>query len=63
MTRRHSLTTLINDKENIIQTVETILNNAPLEERKVRLLGVGMSNFELANEKRKTNNDVQLKLF
>ncbi|WP_240377356.1 DinB/UmuC family translesion DNA polymerase [Arachidicoccus soli] len=63
MTRSHSLSALINDKENIIQTVNIILKNAPLEDKKVRLLGVGISNFELAAEKKKDNTPIQLKLF
>jgi DNA polymerase-4 len=63
MTRSHSLSALINDKENIIQTVKAILEIAPLEERSVRLLGVGISNFEPAAEKGKGERDIQLKLF
>lgn len=63
MTRSHSLTTLVNNKENIIRTVKTILDHAPLNDKRVRLLGVGMSNFEWAAEKKKDNRDIQLKLF
>lgn len=63
MTRSHSESLLINDKENIIQTVNVILENAPLEDKKVRLLGIGISNFELAAEKKKLDNGIQLKLF
>lgn len=63
MTRSHSLTILINDKEKVIQTVKAILENAPLEDKKVRLLGVGMSNFELAAEKRNDTTCIQLNLF
>lgn len=61
ITRSLSITTLVNDKENIIRTVKTILENAPLEDKKVRLLGVGMSNFKLTYPKEVIN--VQLKLF
>lgn len=63
MTRSLSLPILINDKENITGTIKTIIENAPLEEKRVRLLGVGMSNFGLIAEKRKENATTQLKLF
>ncbi|MGF7230834.1 DNA polymerase IV [Arachidicoccus sp.] len=63
MTRSLSFTILISDKENMIQTVKNILENAPLKDKRVRLLGVGISNFELAAEKRRLNNDMQLSLF
>jgi DNA polymerase-4 len=63
MTRSHSLLTLINDKKTISQTVKTILNSAPVEDRRVRLLGVGISNFELVSKKNKDGPDIQLKLF
>lgn len=63
MTRSHSLLTLINDKKTIAHTVKTILNNAPVEDRRVRLLGVGISNFELVSKKNKDSPDIQLKLF
>lgn len=36
------------------------LKNAPLEDKKVRLLGVGTSNFELAAEKKKDKTPIQL---
>lgn len=64
MTRSSSIdAVLINDKESIIRVVRTILENAPLEERRVRLLGVAMSNFELAGGKKAQRSDIQLKLF
>lgn len=63
MTRSQSLAELINDKTNMIKTVKIILEKAPVEEKRIRLLGVGISNFELPVEKRKDNRDVQLKLF
>lgn len=63
MTRRLSLTVLINDKENIAQTVKAILENAPLERKRVRLLGVGISNLELTAEEKKEKKIIQLELF
>lgn len=63
MTRSSSVAALIDDKESIIRMVEAILENAPLQDRKVRLLGVGISNFESAGEKKAHQNDIQLKLF
>lgn len=63
MTRSCSVTVFVDSRENIISIVKTILDNANLAERKIRLLGVGMSNFELADEKKAQQSDVQLKLF
>lgn len=63
MTRSHSLAVLISDKEHIMQTVKVILENAPLENKRVRLLGVGMSKFELPEPSKKDSSNIQLKLF
>jgi DNA polymerase-4 len=63
MTKSLSSTTLISDKENIIQSVKTILENALLNDKQVKLLGIRISNFELATEKQKPHNDMQLRLF
>ncbi|ANI89405.1 DNA polymerase IV [Arachidicoccus ginsenosidimutans] len=64
MTRSRSLTTLINNKENIIDAVRLIVYAAPVEDKKVRLLGVGIANFELPLQKKKNNDiDKQLRLF
>lgn len=62
MTRSHSLQGFINDYESILQTAKAILENAPVAEKKVRLLGLGISNFEPAAGKGKTDQDIQLKL-
>jgi DNA polymerase-4 len=61
-TRSLSLPELINTKEIIARTVKSILDKAPVEDKKVRLLGVGISNFNAlsaVNQKEET----QLKLF
>lgn len=62
MTRSFSLTELINTKEAVTQAVNTILDKAPIEEKKVRLLGVGISNFDMPPEKNQ-HQEKQLKLF
>lgn len=61
ITRSVSLPALINDKESLCDAANVILDKAPVEEKKVRLLGVGVSNFEMPAEGRKTGG--QLKLF
>lgn len=61
-TRSLSLTELTNTKEIIAQTVTTILDKAPVEDKKVRLLGVGVSNFDVL-PKEKPKAEKQLKLF
>lgn len=61
-TRSLSLTELTNTKEIIAQTVTTILDKAPVEDKKVRLLGVGISNFDVL-PKEKPKAEKQLKLF
>lgn len=63
ITRSYSATGLMNDKESILPIVKTILDKAPVDEKKVRLLGVGVSNFEVAAERKNDNTDGQLKLF
>lgn len=63
MTRSFSLQALINDKENLINAIKTILDKTDLETKRVRLLGVGLSNFSLPIPTNKTHSDVQLKLF
>jgi len=61
-TRSHSLPILTNSSVEIINTVGFILDNAPLEGKKVRLLGVGISNFEMPIREVKGNGS-QLLLF
>lgn len=63
MTRSHSLTGLVNDKLEIFNVVKLILDKAPVEEKRVRLLGVGVSNFELPQKENHKTTASQLKLF
>ena len=63
MTRSQSLTELINDQHSIFNVVKLILEKAPVDEKKVRLLGVGVSNFELAHKENHKTTGSQLKLF
>lgn len=61
-TRSLSLPGLINTKEIIVQTAKSILDKAPVEDRKVRLLGIGISNFnEISPGNQKE--EKQLRLF
>lgn len=60
ITRSLSSTGLLNDEEKIFEMVKSILHNAPVKEKKIRLLGVGISNFEL---KQNNSEAIQLKLF
>jgi len=61
-TRSLSLTELTNAKEIIAQIVVTILDKSSVEDKKVRLLGVGISNFDV-QPKEKPKAEKQLKLF
>lgn len=63
ITRSQSLPGLVSNKRDIIPIVELILDKAPVEEKRIRLLGVGMSNFEVAAERKKASGGGQLKLF
>ncbi|SEL66596.1 DNA polymerase-4 [Parapedobacter koreensis] len=64
MTRSHTVPVLIADKGDIFQVVEQLVAKADLHDRKVRLLGVGISNFETSEtERHEKASDVQLKLF
>ena len=58
MTRSLSLPEGINDQESILNAVTVILEKAMLEGRRVRLLGVGLSNFDQQHA-----DEQQLKLF
>ncbi|MFT4203780.1 MAG: DNA polymerase IV [Chitinophagaceae bacterium] len=65
MTRSHSVTALTNDSNHIMDIVGLILDNAPVDDKKIRLLGVGISSFEppharIKQGKRPAN---QLRLF
>jgi len=58
MTRSLSLSEWINDHASILDAVKIILDKAALEDKRVRLLGVGISNFDQQHTDEK-----QLKLF
>ncbi|MNU17066.1 DNA polymerase IV [compost metagenome] len=58
MTRSLSLSEWINDYASILDAVKIILDKAALEDKRVRLLGVGISNFDQQHTDEK-----QLKLF
>ncbi|WP_222166559.1 DNA polymerase IV [Edaphocola aurantiacus] len=58
MTRSLSLSEWINDHESILDAVKIILEKAALEDKRVRLLGVGLSNFDQQHTDEK-----QLRLF
>ncbi|WP_114792582.1 DNA polymerase IV [Niabella yanshanensis] len=60
ITRSLSANSFINETEDIQQAVITILNNAPIEGKRIRLLGVGLSNFE---KNKGSEDEIQLKLF
>ncbi len=63
MTRSLSVSQLINDKESIIDATKNILDKTELEGKRIRLLGVGVSNFSLSVQTNKTDSGIQLKLF
>lgn len=63
MTRSHSLMALVTDKHEIFNVVKLILDKAPVEEKRIRLLGVGVSNFELPHKENHKTTGSQLKLF
>lgn len=63
MTRSQSQPEWIHDEQAIINMVKRVLDKAPVEGKKVRLLGIGISHFELPAEKKKEAARKQLKLF
>ncbi|MGN7787834.1 DNA polymerase IV [Niabella sp. 22666] len=60
ITRSLSVHSFMNGTEEIQQAVLTILNNAPVDGKRIRLLGVGLSNFEKDKD---SEDEMQLKLF
>jgi len=60
MTRSISLTAFINTAADIQQAALNILHSAPIQGKSIRLLGVGLSNFE---KEKDNNEEAQLKLF
>lgn len=64
MTRSRSLTELVDDKTRIFQAVRQLLDEAKLAGRRIRLLGVGISNFSIpAKQSRLDITGDQLRLF
>lgn len=63
LTRSQSAHLPIREKEDIWAFIEKILQNTDLREKKIRLLGIGMSNFGICNTDTKNPFDPQLKLF
>lgn len=63
MTRSHSLGVLVNDRQEIFKVVELILDKAPVDEKRIRLLGVGISNFEMLHKEHPSSAGNQLRLF
>lgn len=63
MTRSQSIEELVNERERITGIVSGIVDSASLEGKRVRLLGVGLSNFDIPAPHRKGDHSWQLKLF
>lgn len=58
MTRSLSLSEWISDHDSILEAASIILEKAPVEDKRVRLLGVGIANFDQQH-----TDEQQLKLF
>ena len=64
ITRNHSFTYLLNDYDTIVNTAKELLNNVNMHGKKVRLLGISLSNFtEMHLPEKKSKRDGQLELF
>lgn len=64
ITRNHSFTHLLNDYDTIVNTAKDLLNNVNMHGKKVRLLGISLSNFtEIHLPEKKIKRDGQLELF
>jgi DNA polymerase-4 len=64
VTKSHSFPTGIDDKETIFQTAIDLLLETGIEKRKIRLLGISLSNFtESLSRQRQEDPADQLKLF
>lgn len=64
ITRNHSFTHLLNDYDTIVNTAKDLLNNVNMHGKKVRLLGISLSNFtETHLPEKKIKRDGQLELF
>lgn len=61
ITRNHSFVTGINDLETIIKTAQQLLWSTNVENKKIRLLGISLSNFNLIiTSKKKENGQIEL---
>ncbi|HTN36689.1 MAG TPA: DNA polymerase IV [Arachidicoccus sp.] len=64
ITRSQSLSELTSELDIILQTIRLILERTELESKKVRLLGIGVSNFEMPGATVKSGiKSIQLRLF
>ena len=64
ITRNHSFNYLLNDLETISSTVKELLAKTDLENKKIRLLGISLSNFdEIVVPVKKVKDKRQLELF
>lgn len=63
MTRSRSIERAINDNDTIFQITKAILRQTDLEEKRIRLLGVGVSGIETHKSNVNKGSVVQLKLF
>lgn len=63
ITRSKSLDSTVADQETVLATAIDLLQNANLDDRLVRLLGIGISNFEDVTITPETKDIHQLKLF
>lgn len=64
ITRNHSFTGWINEAETLYETAVSLLSKLDLSDKKVRLLGISVSNFDMGKEKKeRPGNPDQLKLF
>jgi DNA polymerase-4 len=63
ITRNHSFQERVSGVEVLFETARLLLDKAEINNRKVRLLGISVSNFEALEKKEKPGNSKQLKLF
>lgn len=63
LTRSHSFPQTIGDRETILATAKQLLANTDLAGKKIRLLGISLSNFNESTSKHKGDTVGQLELF
>ncbi len=63
ITRNYSFNKTVSDLETIVNTAKELLIKTDLENKKIRLLGISLSNFGEMKEKIVKKNDWQLELF